>query len=284
MFEALRDRIFVTLLYLLPHHLLSRIVLRLTRVRAWWFKDALIGPFVERFAPDMSDAERPDPHSYSSFNSFFTRPLRAGARPLPEDPRVIVSPVDAAISQAGPIHAGRVLQAKGHDYSLTALMGGDPERAAPFMDGWFATLYLAPRDYHRIHMPMDGTLTGMVYVPGRLYSVNEASAELVPALFARNERLVCTFQGEHPFAVVMVGALFVGCMETVWAGQVTPRRQQPAVWHYLSGVSLDRGAELGRFNMGSTVILIMPPDACEPVADLDPGRRFRMGETLARLR
>jgi phosphatidylserine decarboxylase len=282
MLRKILDRAFVALLYLLPHHLLSRIVLRLTRVRVRWFKDTLIDVFVERFEPDMEDAEQSDPNAYPSFNNFFTRPLMQGARPLPADPGCIVSPVDAALSQSGRIEDGRILQAKGHRYDLDTLLGGDPDRAAPYRDGWFATLYLAPRDYHRIHMPMDGQLTGMVYVPGRLYSVNQASTQHVPDLFARNERVICTFEGRHPFAVVMVGALFVGCMDTVWAGQVTPRRRQPAVWHYLSGVSLQRGEELGRFNMGSTVILILPPGISEPIDDLAPGRRFQMGEALAK--
>jgi phosphatidylserine decarboxylase len=283
MFREILDRAFVALLYVLPHHFLSRIVLRLTRVRAAWFKDALIDAFVERFKPDMADAEQPDQNAYASFNSFFTRPLKKGARRLPDSADRIVSPVDAALSQSGRIEDGRILQAKGHRYDLDALLGGDRDRSEPFRDGWFATLYLAPRDYHRIHMPMDGQLTSMVYVPGRLYSVNEASAEHVPGLFARNERLICAFDGEFPFVVVLVGALFVGSMETVWAGQVTPRRRQPAVWHYLSGVSLTRGEELGRFNMGSTVILILPPGVSQPDGDLQPGQRFRMGETIARM-
>jgi phosphatidylserine decarboxylase len=283
MLRAILDRAFVALLYVLPHHFLSRIVLRLTRIRAAWFKDALIDAFAEHFSPDMEDAEQTDRNAYASFNSFFTRPLRQGARPLPESRSAIISPVDAALSQSGRIETGRILQAKGHHYDLDALLGGDSDRAQPFRDGWFATLYLAPRDYHRIHMPMDGRLTSMVYVPGRLYSVNEASAEHVPGLFARNERVVCTFEGDFPFAVVLVGALFVGSMETVWAGQVTPRRRQPAVWHYMSGVSLERGDELGRFNMGSTVILILPPDVSEPEGELEPGQRFRMGEAIARL-
>lgn len=274
-------------LYPLPHHLLSRLMLRFTRIRARWVREPFIRFFVGRFAPDLSEAQEPDPFAYQHFNAFFTRALRPDARPLPpaSDRSTLVSPVDGAVSQADAIAGDRMIQAKGREYTATALLGGDVERAARYQGGDFTTLYLAPRDYHRIHMPVDGALERMVYVPGRLFSVNEASARHVPGLFARNERVVCHFQTPvGPMAMVLVGAMFVGSMETVWAGTVTPARERDLrAWDYgETGDSprLARGEEMGRFNMGSTVILLFGAGAVRFSNELVPGAPVRMGSAI----
>ena len=217
---------FVTLQHLLPQHTFSRVVLWATRLRFAPWKDALIGAFVRGYRPELGDARVTDPFAYESFNAFFTRALRDGARPQPPDPVAIASPVDGTMSQYGRIAAGRLIQAKGQDYALDALLSGAAPGWAPrFVEGDFATIYLAPYNYHRIHMPVDGTLREAWYVPGRLFSVNAATAAELPGLFARNERVVLLFDGPcGPFAVILVGALFVGSMATVWHGDVTPRR------------------------------------------------------------
>lgn len=275
---------FVALQYLLPHHLLCRLVYALTRSETRWFKNRLIGAFMRGYAPEMADAAEPAPLAYPSFNAFFTRPLRTGARPLDPDSRALVSPCDGTVSLAGEIRGDRLLQAKSHEYTLTALLA-DPAWSARFAGGSFATLYLAPYNYHRVHMPLDGRLSAAWHVPGRLFSVNRQTAQRVPGLFARNERVVCAFDGEHgPFVVILVGALFVGSMSTVWHGDITPSRTgaevrtlqpvaQAALWQ-------PRGAELGRFNMGSTVILLLPPDAVRWDPTLRPGVSVRVGQRL----
>jgi phosphatidylserine decarboxylase len=286
---TLRERLFVAMQYLLPQHFLSRQVHRLTRSRVKPLKDALIGSFVRHFRPDMSDAADPEPHDYPSFNAFFTRSLRPGARPADPDPGALVSPVDGTVSQIGQIDGTAMVQAKGHRYSVDALLGGAPGWAERFSGGSFATLYLAPYNYHRIHMPTAGTLRAAWFVPGRLFSVNAATAAAVPGLFARNERVICAFEeGPLAFAVALVGALFVGSIATVWHGEVTPRSPRRAaelaVGTGRAPGRLERGAELGRFNMGSTVILLLPPGAADWVPALQPGSAVRVGQTLARLR
>lgn len=280
---------FILLQHLLPQHALSRVVLWATRVRWAPFKNLLIGSFVSGFKPELGDADQNDPLRYASFNAFFTRALKAGARPLAEGQRTLASPVDGTLSQAGPIAGDQLFQAKGHHYSLDALLAGAaPGWSAGFVDGLFATIYLAPYNYHRIHMPADGVLREAWHVPGALFSVNATTAANVPGLFARNERVVLLFEGEAgPFAVVLVGALFVGSMTTVWHGDVTPcngrtpTRLQAQI--NAAPLSLPRGAELGRFNMGSTVVLLFGKDQATLRADLLPGTTLRMGQAIGQV-
>lgn len=283
---TLRARLFVAMQYLLPQHFLSRQVHRLARSRVKPLKNALIGSFVRHFRPEMSEAADPEPRDYPSFNSFFTRSLRPGARPCDPDPRALACPVDGTVSQIGRLDGLRMVQAKGHDYSVEALLGGASVWSERFAGGSFATLYLAPYNYHRIHMPAAATLSAAWFVPGKLFSVNAATAAAVPGLFARNERVVCTFEeGPLAFAVALVGALFVGSIATVWHGDVTPcsprRAMQLPVDTGHAPSRLERGAELGRFNMGSTVILLLPPGAAEWLPTLQPGTPVRVGQTLA---
>ncbi|MDG4553304.1 MAG: archaetidylserine decarboxylase [Candidatus Competibacter sp.] len=272
--------------YLLPQRWLTRLTYRATRVRAPWFKNALIRGFARGFGVNLDEALDPDPRAYPDFNAFFTRPLKPGARPLAPGDRVVCCPVDGAVSQVGVARADRLLQAKGRDFSLTALLGGDAERARPFQDGGFATLYLSPRDYHRIHMPLTGQLREMVHVPGALFSVSPLTARMVPDLFARNERVAALFDTSlGPMALVLVGAINVASIETVWAGAITPplgaaiRR-----WSYppdgAGAVRLDKGAEMGRFNMGSTVILLFGAGAVHWEAAIRPDAPVRMGQRL----
>ena len=250
------DRLFALIQYPLPHHLISRLVGYLARCRTPWLKNLLIKAFIRRFKVDMSQAKQPDHSAYPCFNDFFTRALRDDARPLGEG---LISPVDGLLSRFGRIERDSLIQAKGRNYSLTTLLGGDEERARPFHDGNFATIYLSPRDYHRVHMPLEGRLRETIYVPGRLFSVNLATADHVPGLFARNERLVCLFDTAHgPMAMVLVGAMIVAAIETVWAGQITPLPGSPQTTRFDEPVVLPKGAEMGRFKLGSTVILCLP--------------------------
>ena len=278
----MRDRLAVWLQYGLPKQALTRFAGRVARWQGGAASSALIRWFVGRYGVNMAEAAEPRPEAYASFNDFFTRALRPGARPLAA--ARLLSPVDGAISQFGAIKQGQLFQAKGHAYSATALVGGDAGLAAPFADGHFATLYLSPRDYHRIHMPCAGTLRRMLHVPGELFSVNPTTARGVPGLFARNERLVCLFdepQG-RPFVLVLVGATIVGSMATVWHGLVNPPR--PGVvrdWRYDGApVALAQGAEMGRFLLGSTVVLLFPagPLAFNPA--WAPGGAIRMGQAM----
>jgi phosphatidylserine decarboxylase len=274
---------YVWLQYLLPHHGLSALAHWLTRVRWAPCKDGLIGVFRHFFPVNLAEAEQPDPRAYGSFNEFFTRALRADARPL-APAGALLSPVDGAVSQFGTIQDGRLIQAKGHDYRLIDLVGGDRATADLFQGGEFITLYLSPRDYHRIHMPLAGRLTGTRHLPGRLFSVNTTTSRLVPRLFARNERLVCRFDGDSgPLGLVLVGAIFVASIETTWAGVWTPRRCRTAPEQVPDSLQLERGAEMGRFNMGSTVILLLPPGRVAWDARLQPGCPVRMGESLGEL-
>ncbi|HUL18250.1 MAG TPA: archaetidylserine decarboxylase [Steroidobacteraceae bacterium] len=285
--DGLAARAFIALQYLMPQHALSALVHAVTRSRAPRLKNFLIERFIAGYHPEMGDALEPDALKYASFNAFFTRALRPGARPIDPDPRVLVCPVDGAVSQSGPLQGNRLVQAKGHAYTLEALLDEAGSWADAFRGGWFATLYLAPFNYHRIHMPLEGTLRAAWYVPGCLFSVNTTTAASVPGLFTRNERIVCVFeQGTLAFAVVLVGALFVGSMSTVWHGDVTPRRPRRRTTLPLSSLAaplrLEKGAELGRFNMGSTVILLLPPGAARWRA-LQCGGPVRVGEALAQL-
>jgi phosphatidylserine decarboxylase len=285
--DSLRARLFVALQYLLPQHLLSQLVHWLTRTRVRWVKNALIDNFVVNFRPDMSEAVQSEPLQFASFNEFFTRALRPQVRPADPDPNTLVSPVDGSISQIGALDGSWLVQAKGLAYTLESLLAAEASWSAPFQGGSFATLYLAPYNYHRVHMPCAGTLRAAWYVPGALFSVNAATAANVPGLFARNERIVCVFEdGPLQFALVLVGALFVGSMSTVWHGDITPRTPrrgaQLILDDALSPLTLARGAELGRFNMGSTVILLLPGRTAWLPA-LAPGGTIRVGQALAHL-
>lgn len=284
---SVRDRLFACLQLLLPTRWLSNLVFRITQIRNPDFSGGLIRLFLRGFTVDLSDAEFELVDNYDSFNHFFTRALKPGARPLPADPQAFVSPVDGTVSQFGEIREGRIVQAKGHSYSVLELLGGDEQAAQTFMNGRFCTIYLAPYNYHRIHMPIDGRLRKWSYVPGRLFSVNATTARALPNLFARNERLNAIFQTPAgDVGLTMVGALFVGSLETVWAGQVSPPHLRGAPAHYqtMEPVMLGRGDEMGRFNMGSTVILLAPPGAVEWSDTLAPGKTVRMGEAIGRWR
>lgn len=279
-------RALVALQHLLPQHGLSRLMHGLTRLRLGPLTRLAIGAFVRLFRVDLAAAAAPAVGAYPSFNAFFTRALRDDARPLPAASAALLSPVDGCISQCGPIHGDQLIQAKGQTFGLTALLGGEAALAARFSAGDFVTLYLSPRDYHRIHMPCDGQLQRTLHVPGRLFSVNRHTAALVPALYARNERLVCVFSSAAgPLVLVLVGAIFVGGIETVWAGPITPPRgRRLAVRDFgAQGPRLARGAELGRFNMGSTVILITAPGQVDWAPGLAPGVPVRCRARLGRL-
>ena len=275
------DRLAVLPQYLIPKQALT--------VFAGWVAGSLWGGattgiinwFVKRYNVNMMEAANPDTASYKSFNEFFTRPLKASARPLAS--ATCVSPVDGAISQCGPIAGDQVFQAKGHSYSTRALVGGDAALSAKFQDGEFATLYLSPRDYHRIHMPCAGRLTRMIHVPGDLFSVNPTTACGVPGLFARNERVVCVFESEHgPFVMVLVGATIVGSMATVWHGVVNPPRPGTVrEWTYeTDSISLAQGEEMGRFLLGSTVVMLFPSGVMRFNPDWTPTRPIAMGEAM----
>jgi phosphatidylserine decarboxylase len=267
--------------YLLPKRAITALAGRFARARAGGVTCAAIRKFVARYGVDMAEALDPRIESYATFNDFFTRALRPGARPL-ADTRWLC-PVDGRISQVGRVENGTIFQAKGHRFGAAALLGGDDAYAAQFRDGHFATLYLSPRDYHRVHMPCDGTLQRMVHVPGDLFSVNPATAAAVPALFARNERVVCRFDtARGPLALVLVGATIVGSMATVWHGVVNPPRPgRLREWRYDDGsVALARGEEMGRFLLGSTVVLLWPKGAIAFRPDWGPGRAVRMGEAM----
>ena len=253
----------VFLQYVLPHRLLSRIAYGVARTRTVWFKDWLIQLVVRKFNVDMAEAADPVPTNYLHFNAFFTRELKPGARTADADPATLVMPADGKISQAGRIEAGRIFQAKGQSFTAAELLG-DEAMAAPYADGSFANIYLSPRDYHRVHMPWAGTLVETLHVPGRLFTVAPWGVQAIPRLFARNERLVCHFDTEFgPMCSVMVGALLVSGVESVWNGEeIPPYAHRPVRRDWRGkGVTLDRFAEMARFNYGSTVILLFPRDA-----------------------
>ena len=278
------DRLAVLPQYLLPKRALTVFAGRIAAAEAGHLTTALIRWFVQRYQVDMSEAANPDIASYQSFNAFFTRPLKAGVRPLAKAD--FISPVDGAISQLGPIEQDQIFQAKGHHYSTSTLLGGDASLAAQFQHGAFATLYLSPRDYHRIHMPCAGRLRSMTYIPGDLFSVNPTTARGVPGLFARNERVVCVFDGEFggPFVLVLVGATIVGSMATVWHGVVNPPRLgEIKTWHYQGkeAIHLAQGAEMGRFLLGSTVVMLFPKHTLQFNTSWQPTRPIRMGEAMA---
>ncbi|MCV6627945.1 MAG: archaetidylserine decarboxylase [Cellvibrionaceae bacterium] len=281
------DKLFIIFQYLVPQHLLSRLLGKLANSQTEWIKNPFTRWFVERFDIDMSEAEQEDPLAYTSFNEFFTRPLKDGARPIDSHPGGVVCPADGAISQLGNIQHGRIFQAKGQSFSSIELLGGDNELAAEFNDGLFATIYLSPRDYHRVHMPLAGKLRRMVHIPGDLFSVNETTADNVPRLFARNERVACIFDTEAgPMALVLVGAMVVASIETVWAGQIAPQLRQVVSTDYQNpqtDIELAKGEEMGRFKLGSTVVMLLPKDAASWGEQYQAGSPTKMGELLGQL-
>jgi phosphatidylserine decarboxylase len=280
------DRLAVLPQYLMPKQLLTVLAGKFANARLGGLTTAVIRRFVARYGVNMQEAADPDIAVYASFNEFFTRPLREGARPLADAD--FICPVDGAISQFGAIERDSIFQAKGHSYTTTALVGGDADLAAQFADGSFATLYLSPRDYHRIHMPCAGRLRRMIHVPGELFSVNPVTARGVPGLFARNERVVCVFDSEPgdgmsgPFVLTLVGATIVGSMATVWHGVVNPPRTRSVrEWHYDGQqVLLQKGQEMGRFLLGSTVVMLFPKDTLDFDPAWQPGRAIRLGEAM----
>ena len=280
---SLLDRLSTNLLRILPQHLLAAGMYRIARSTRPWLKDLLITRISRRYGVNIAEAEQTDLSAYPSFNAFFTRALKAGVRPLAEG--MLVSPVDGRVSQVGSIRQEMLLQAKGHEFDLPALLAGDRIKTEQFRNGLFNTIYLSPKDYHRIHMPYPGRLQSMVYVPGDLFSVSEATTQLVPGLFARNERVICHFDTDlGPVAVILVGAIFVGSMETVWHGEVRGKRGQPTTWVYQGDDcrEFQAGEEIGRFNMGSTVILLLPEGSAEWAAAVGPGDEVVLGQAIGR--
>ncbi|MWJ26904.1 phosphatidylserine decarboxylase [Halomonas sp. ZH2S] len=269
-------KLFSLIQYPLPHHAISRAVGRLADCSTPWLKNALIRAFIKRFNVDMSQALEPDPTAYATFNAFFTRALKADARPLEAG---LLCSTDGTLSQYGKLEDGQLVQAKGHRFSAQTLLGGDPALAEEFSKGSFATVYLSPSNYHRVHMPLTGTLRETIYVPGRIFSVNQATAANVPNLFARNERLVCIFDTQHgPMAMVLVGAMIVAAIETAWAGQVTPLSGTPQRTRFDRPIQLEKGEEMGLFKLGSTVVTCF----ANPVefADLTPNSMVQMGQSI----
>ncbi len=278
------DRLAVLPQYLMPKQAMTWLAGKLASARLGAITTGTIRRFVAKYEVNMAEAVNPDITSYTTFNEFFTRALKDGVRPLADAD--LVCPVDGAISQFGAIEKDQIFQAKGRRFSTTALVGGDAQLAALFEDGHFANLYLSPRDYHRLHMPCDGRLTRMTHVPGELFSVNPTTARGVPGLFARNERVVCVFQGKNgPFVLVLVGATIVGSMATVWHGQVNPPRPGTVRdWRYEDKtIELRKGAEMGRFLLGSTIVMLFPKGELAFNKAWQPGGAVRLGEAMASL-
>jgi len=269
--------------YILPHHPLSRLMRRLTHSENTRWKNFFIHRIINHYGVNMQEALAADIAAYPSFNHFFTRALKPEVRPITTTAQGIACPADGAVSQAGDITAGNIIQAKGKNYSLQDLLGGDTQRAAAFAEGKFATVYLSPKDYHRLHMPIDGTLEEMLHIPGRLFSVNAATANVVPRLFARNERVVCNFAtAAGPMALILVGALFVASIETVWHGEVTPPTTSAIQsWQYEANPpKLKRGEEMGRFNMGSTIIVLFGKDSIRWENAFAAGANVKLGQRI----
>ncbi|HYE35223.1 archaetidylserine decarboxylase [Methylocaldum sp.] len=280
------ERLFALGQYVLPQHRLSRLMGSITRCRNTVFKDAMIRSFIKLYGVDMEQALDPDPAAYGCFNEFFTRALKPETRPIAPAPDAVICPADGTVSRIGAITEGRIIQAKGKNFSVTDLLGGHAQNAKLFANGRFATIYLSPRDYHRLHMPLSGTLREMTHVPGKLFSVNAATTANVSNLFARNERVITLFDTEAgPMALVLVGAIFVASIETVWHGIVTPPTGATLrTWHYPENPPvLSRGQEMGRFNMGSTVIVLFGDNVVEWEESLTADSIVCMGQSLGRL-
>lgn len=287
--NKLSDRIKIAMQYAMPKHAISRLVGKLAAAKMGWLTTKLIEVFIKAYDINMSEAKLKNASDFATFNDFFTRELAQGARTIDQDASTLCYPVDGAISQQGDIVEGKLIQAKGFDYSLTSLLGGDASASAPFQQGKFSCIYLAPKDYHRIHMPMAATLREMIYVPGELFSVNPLTANNVPDLFARNERVVTIFDTDHgALAMVLVGATIVASIETTWAGTITPpagkdifRWQYPATG--VDAIRFNKGDEMGRFKLGSTVVSTFAPNMIEFAPDSEPETVTRLGEHYASL-
>lgn len=279
---TLKDIFTVWPQYGLPHHALSSLMSKLTHCKNPTWKNAFIKSIVAMYGVNMDEAKFQNLAHYANFNEFFTRELKEGVRPIVQVPGTIACPADGVVSQAGTIQEGRIFQAKGHHFSALELLGGDVERAEAFKNGAFATIYLSPKDYHRLHMPLTGTLKEMVHIPGRLFSVNAATVNAVPNLFARNERVACIFDTEAgPMALILVGAIFVSSVETVWHGVVTPPSiSELRAWAYQDAQVLEKGAEMGRFNMGSTIIVLFGKDKIRWNDDLQAGSPVKLGTSI----
>ncbi|MBH1970948.1 phosphatidylserine decarboxylase [Moraxellaceae bacterium AER2_44_116] len=276
--------LFITFQHIVPQHLLSRGVGRLAASENTFVKNTFIKNFAAKYQINMAEALEENPLAYKSFNDFFTRALKPNARPIATDSKAIISPADGAISQIGAITADKIFQAKGHDYSVTTLLGGNEQRAATFIGGQFATVYLSPKDYHRVHMPFTGKLTQMIYVPGDLFSVNTTTAENVPNLFARNERVVCLFNTEvGQMAVVLVGAMIVAGIATAWAGNLAPQGKNVVTTNYDGSIILKKGDELGRFYLGSTAIVLFGANVMQWRDSLTATTPVRMGEAMGHI-
>ena len=285
----LMNKIKIALQYMMPKHAISRLVGKFAAAEAGWLTTKAISSFIKAYDINMAEAKLKNATDFKTFNDFFTRELEDGARTFIEDTNTVCYPVDGAISQQGPIEQGQLIQAKGFNYSLETLLGGDKATAAPFQDGEFSCIYLAPKDYHRIHMPIAGTLREMIYVPGDLFSVNPLTANNVPNLFARNERVVAIFDTEHgAMAMVLVGATIVASIETVWAGTITPPAGKDVFrWQYptegVGTITLEKGDEMGRFKLGSTVVTTFAPNMVKFNQAAGPETVTRLGEHYADL-
>lgn len=281
----MKKRLFIFFQYLVPQHLLSRFLGLFAKNTGRSLKNLIINQFIKKYGVNMDEALLPDADDYASFNDFFSRELKPGARLIDESKNAIVSPADGVISAIGNIESGRLIQAKARTFSLLNLLGGVPERALVFEEGNFATVYLAPKDYHRVHMSFAGSLKEMVFVPGKLFSVNQTTSENIPELFARNERVVCIFETDiGPMAVILIGAMIVASIETVWAGQVAPSTQKLYTNDFRGRqppVHIEKGLEMGRFKLGSTVILLFGPGAIEWQSSLAPDSSVQMGQQIA---
>ena len=284
--SVLGNRLFVLVQYLVPQHLLSQLTGYVARNRVHWFKTLLINAFIARYGVDMQAARGETAEDYENFNAFFTRRLKAHLRPIATRPQDIASPADGTVGQFGTLESDTLVQAKGHKYSLQELLGGDTERTLPFINGEYATIYLSPRDYHRVHMPLSGTLREMVYIPGKLFSVNSVTTGAVPRLFARNERVVCRFDTEQgPLAMVLVGAMIVSSIHTVWHGLVSPHADLIQTFTYQetdnTAIRLNKGDELGHFMLGSTVIMLFGANQMQWDKAILSGKSINFGEAMA---
>jgi len=287
--NTIGDKIKIALQYAMPKHAISRLVGKLAAAKMGWLTTKLIDVFINAYGINMSEAKLKKASDFETFNDFFTRELESGARTIDPDSDSLCYPVDGAISQQGDIVEGKLIQAKGFNYSLTSLLGGDSRTAAPFQQGKFSCIYLAPKDYHRIHMPMAATLREMIYVPGELFSVNPLTASNVPDLFARNERVVTIFDTDHgALAMVLVGATIVASIETTWAGTITPPAGSDIFrWQYpakgVDAITFKKGDEMGRFKLGSTVVSTFAPNMVDFAPEAGPKTVTRLGELYANL-
>jgi|TARA_B110000285_G_scaffold76791_1_gene88425 phosphatidylserine decarboxylase len=280
---SLWDKLVTLPQYIIPQHLFSLVMYRATRCEVVWFKNLIISTIIKQYRVNMAEAAEMNLDYYSSFNTFFTRLLRNDVRPISESD--IVSPVDGVVSQVGPVTSGQIVQAKGQEYSVLALLGGDDALTSEFVGGQFATIYLSPKDYHRIHMPATGILRKMRYIPGKLFSVSPRTARAVPDLFARNERVAVTFDTDFgPIVMVLVGAIFVGSMETIWAGQITPNYGKVIQqWTYdgEQAITIEKGQEMGRFNMGSTVVMLVGKDVALFNEQVEAEATIQLGNAMS---